>query len=531
MIARLRCVIAAAVVVILWLDPTPIQGSVSLAKASLATFCGYSTLMWMEAAQWIPLSRRVSAGSHWVDLGWFTVLIGLSGGTQSPFFIGYFFAILIASFRWGFRSGTRVTLAAAVLFAVMGYVARPRVPLELGRALLRPVYLLVLGYMISYWGGFHVSSSARLRLLRDVTALSNPRFGIDRTIGHVMRTLCTFYQANRCVLVTPVASGDSALVWGDDGKHGDRPELPTEIPIATLGPLLLLDPSESLAYTVPGNAHDALLADGPRSTLLHSIAESLSARSFMTVPWPQAGQGGGRLYLTSRHPHGFPASELGFLKQVLDQIMPTLENVRLVDRLATDAAEAERMRIARDLHDSVIQPYIGIRMGLMAIGRKLRDGLEVISDLDQLSGAISAEIEDLRRYLGELRTGSASRGALIQALSKFADRFSDATGIKVVLEVDENVRVNDRLAAETFQMVAEAVSNARRHTESPQVVVVIQSNAEMLTVRVTDEGTPGRLPRPFVPRSIADRTTALGGRVGVEHTLQGGSIVTIEIPM
>jgi signal transduction histidine kinase len=528
MIAQMRCVIAVAALFILWIDPPHVR-AVSMTYVALASFCAYSALTYLLATERLRFPKVTSAWSHWADLGWFTLLIGLSGTTQSILFIGYLFAILTASFRWGFSSGASVTVASVVLASALDRLAAPHEALELGRVLFRPVYLLVLGYMISYWGGFHVSMSARLRLLKDVTKLSNPRFGIDRTIADIMRSLRAFYRADACVLLMPLPSGDAALVWRCDAESADQAEAPTQIPLNIVSAPLSLDQSRAVVYTgVPLTASRPSAGDD-FSAQLSSIAETLGARCFMTVPWPQPGRAGGRLYVTSRH--AFEPWDLEFLSQIVDQVMPTLENVRLVDRLATDAAEAERLRIARDLHDSVVQPYIGIRMGLAAIRQKLRASQDVTNDLDHLDDVISLEIDDLRRYLRELKASRTSRGALVEALSRFADRFTDATGIALVLDVADPVQLNDRLAAEAFQMVVEAVSNVRRHTASREIHIRIRTDGQLLVVQVSDAGTPDGPPRSFIPRSISERATALGGHVHVENTAHGGSLVTIEIPL
>src|SRR5262249_43405423 len=71
----------------------------------------------------------------------------------------------------------------------------------LGRFLLRPTSLLVLGYMIACWGGAEIIFRRRLALLKDVSLLANPRFGVDRTFGALMERLRAFYEADMCMLV------------------------------------------------------------------------------------------------------------------------------------------------------------------------------------------------------------------------------------------------------------------------------------------------------------------------------------------
>src|SRR4030095_15290804 len=100
---------------------------------------------------------------------WYLLLVSLSSGTSSIFFFFFFFSIIVASFLWGFIEGLSVTIVAAVLCAAIGFAAAPSgTAFELNRLLLRPIYLVVLGYMIAYWGGFEIQLKRRLALLKEV---------------------------------------------------------------------------------------------------------------------------------------------------------------------------------------------------------------------------------------------------------------------------------------------------------------------------------------------------------------------------
>ena len=113
-----------------------------------------------------------------------------------------------------------------------------------------------------------------------------------------------------------------------------------------------------------------------------------------------------------------------------------LRLLTLVDRLASDAAEAERQRIVHDLHDSVIQPYIGLQMGFAALRQKLAGGnAAVIDDLDRLLVLTSEEIRQLRRLIQEMKDGGKCTGELLPAVHQFAGKFAEAMGIAVHVEV------------------------------------------------------------------------------------------------
>ena len=73
--------------------------------------------------------------------------------------------------------------------------------------MLAPIGLLTFGYLIARWGGYHTELKKRLKLLKDVTAVSNPRYGIDRTIKAILESIRAFYDAEACLLVIPGKPG------------------------------------------------------------------------------------------------------------------------------------------------------------------------------------------------------------------------------------------------------------------------------------------------------------------------------------
>ena len=176
----MRLILAATALVVILIDPTEPDRLVGLTYTVLAAYTVYSAVVLVlsvRRSDLIPAQHM-----HWADMIWFLLLTSLSSGTSSIFFNYFFFAILVASFGWGYRAGLQLTLASAVLFTIVGVVTTPQRPdFELNRFMLRPFQLLILGSLISRWGGFKINLLKRRLLLNEVTVLSNPRFGIDRS--------------------------------------------------------------------------------------------------------------------------------------------------------------------------------------------------------------------------------------------------------------------------------------------------------------------------------------------------------------
>lgn len=512
-----------------------------LAQTVLALFLVYSLVVYWLAerrGKYVPGSI-----APWVDLGWVTLLVAVSEGTSYIFYPLYLFPILYASFGQGFRTGLSVAMASATSFAIFGVFAAARGPdIDLHTVVTRPLYLLVLGYLTAVWGGHEVRSRARLALLRDVTTLSNPRFGVDRTIARSLEALRAFYDAETCWLV--VADERTNRRWAQvasrlRGGAGEPVDLPPDLGEALMPPTgaFLVD----VRYRWSGRrqlhveAGDAPATEHPPDLdVLDTIVDELEAGAFISVPFRYHARAAGRIYVVRDRTIAFDRSEVDFIRHVLDQVVPVLENLRLVDRLASDAAVEERRRIARDLHDSVIQPYLALRLGLAAAHTALAAGRtdEGVSRLRRLVDLADGEIQTLRGYLRELRAGEtgAPGGPLDAGVRRFCSRFSEATGILVDVVFEGQAVQNDRLAAEVFQMVAEALANVRRHTSARRTEVRIDAGNDRLALTVTNDEAPPEATE-FLPRSLGERAAALGGTVRVGHPERGTTAVWVEIPL
>lgn len=101
----------------------------------------------------------------------------------------------------------------------------------------------------------------------------------------------------------------------------------------------------------------------------------------------------------------------------------------------------------------------------------------------------------------------------------------------VYVEAQTDIHVNDRLAAEVFQMVAEGLSNVRRHTSSVHATIRLACHSGCLTLCIENDTAQEVALRSFTPRSITERATALGGRVHIQGTKNGDTAVVVDIPL
>ncbi len=499
-------------------------------------------------------AAAVPALNYRVDAVVFVLLISIIGGTDDA--LSYFaillflFAAMTASLGWGVGAGLRLTMITAGLFSA-AMLGRARMSdFEQSHAFLHLSYIVVLGVVAARWSGHHFTLHRRLALLRDAGTLSNPRFGVDRTIGTLLERLRGFYDADVCLLVEKSAEeGGWRMrrcdpVRPTDAVHEEA--LPAELEDA-----LLWVPQNAIAVYVRRPPFQWWLAparfwseefrkDGPssddqmsyRPAAIESLLTRFGGRSWLSVPVYSGQHWHGRLHLAAGQ--ALRPSDARFVAQVIGNSMLVIENIRLIDQLASSAAHRERLRLARDIHDSVIQPFIGMQLGLIAVQRALRSGdsFTAEDEVGRLLNLTSVTIDDLRAGVDGLKAETDLGGdGLLPALRRYAARFTEDTGIAVEVSSEETIRLGDRLGVELFQVVVEALSNVRRHTAATHAAIRFLADKDHVTLQVENQERPEGRPTSFTPRSIRERASALGGHLSVDRRRDGRTIVEVRIPL
>lgn len=542
MVALMRLILAASALIIIFIDPSEPDRLVAVTYGVLVVYTIYSAVVYISSLR--RSSMLPNRFAHWVDIGCYLVMVALSSGTSSVFFFFFFFAILVASFRLGFAQGLYATLASTILFIVVGYLTAPAQPhFELNRFLLRPIYLLVLGYMMAYWGGCEIRLKRRLNILKEITGLSNPRFGVSYVIGSMSRKLRDFYDADRCLLVLLDPLNNESRLY-----RLEREQTAESVQAETLPPKLaelLLSLPDHIAIVYGVKSRTRLWQDFAFDlrTKLECTEEwrqtgvMLSAKlemtSFISVPLNYRGKAVGRLYLAARR-GVFVRSDIGFLMHIVEQIMPVVHNIRLLSRLASNAAEQERKRLARDIHDSVIQPYIGLQYKIAAVRNKIGAGNgDVSGDIEQLFQMTVDEVSSLRGFVRDLKDISGSGDDFLSAVRRFAEQFAANYELEVQVESKGKIAINDRIAADLIKIIHEGLSNIRKHTQATRSKITLERADNSLRLCIENDDAPMSTTSPatFTPISIMERAAELGGDLRVERNPEGRTLVKVEIPL
>jgi len=199
----------------------------------------------------------------------------------------------------------------------------------------------------------------------------------------------------------------------------------------------------------------------------------------------------------------------------------------------TEIVADERQKISRDIHDSAVQPYIGLKLALEALARKVPPDHPLYKDIARLVDMTSREIAGLRRYVKGLRGQlGPARETLGSVLRVHAARFAELYDIKITVEVGEEAEGNDALADDVTHILGEALSNIRRHTNASFARVKLSCDRQKLALEIVNPRDRGvALNVLFRPRSISERALALGGQCKVKTGSGRYTVVSIEIPL
>lgn len=536
MVGWMRLVLATTTLLTIAIDTGQTDGPPTFIWIVFIGYLAHSTVLYVLSRRDQPFSRRKLV--HWLDVYWYWLIVFFTGYNHSFYFLFFFFAILSASFRWGFEEGARVTIASAALFTTTALLVNT--PTEISILLLRLTFLLTLGYMIAYWGESEITQKRRLALLRDVSQLSNPRFGIDHTIASVLDKIRLYFDGSSCVLLLrdeELATWSVRTVSGPVDKQSlTASHISAEAAITLAGfpagtialynrvPLAFFSHFSSCLTCEQGQVRwDKRLGEtGTR------LAELLETDSLISAPVSII-PGGGRIHVTSRKTP-FRKADALFLNDLATQAFPVIKIIGLIDRLASDAASQERQKIALDLHDTTIQPYIGLEFALGAMRRKATADNPLVPDLDNLIGMTAQVIGELRRYAGTIQQEhERAEPVLLAAVRRLSAQTREFYGIDIAVSVDGPLDISDRLAAPVLQIISEGLSNIRKHSSAQYGAVRLFSNG--ITLRIDIENNfHGTMPAAFTPHSITERARSLGGTSEVCRSPESMTI-RIEIPL
>jgi signal transduction histidine kinase len=206
-----------------------------------------------------------------------------------------------------------------------------------------------------------------------------------------------------------------------------------------------------------------------------------------------------------------------------------VREVEISRERVVDAAEGERRRIERDLHDGAQQRLVALAMELGRAQAKFADDPDAARVLvDQAHAQAKEALTELRNLVRGVHPPVLTERGLDAALSGLAA----LCPIPVDVHVDVPVRPRPAVEAVAYFMVAEALTNVAKHSRASRAKVLVEGHGYpgTLTVMISDDGIGGANPGSPGLAGLADRVSGVDGRLSVESPSGGPTIIAAELP-
>jgi signal transduction histidine kinase len=288
---------------------------------------------------------------------------------------------------------------------------------------------------------------------------------------------------------------------------------------------------------------DVVLAD-PKWGPLHAIMGAPRWDSFVAVPLIVRGRAVGVLNAYYEPGEILGAATLEFLDAMADQAAMAVDSADLLARSRHDAQLAERARLARELHDSVVAQVFSMRMQAKALRAHVAPGRtsnpeRVRAVADELLGLAGDALADLRNLVLQLHPVEIVDHGLADAIRTHAESVRSTSGLDVRVEADASLpRLSAELQEDLYRIVQEALHNVVKHAEATRVHVRIRPDAEVggdrFLIEVSDNGVglrdqPGRTGTLGLV-SMRERAQRWGGQMEIGNGEQGCR-VRVQVPI
>jgi two-component system, NarL family, sensor histidine kinase UhpB len=223
--------------------------------------------------------------------------------------------------------------------------------------------------------------------------------------------------------------------------------------------------------------------------------------------------------------------EISRVVVAFNRMLDRLENERQQSgRRVLAAQEAERVGIARDLHDEVGQVLTGVLLHLDSIAERAPSHRDEIDDAKQ---SVRRALDEVRRISSELRPEMLEHLGLVSALTELTTTFSRVSGIRVERQFDQSLpKLEPDAELAVYRIAQESLTNVARHAQATRVTVTLEQGFDSVVLRVVDDG------RGFVRNpeehgglhSMRERALLIGAALAIKEASPNGVEVRLEVP-
>jgi signal transduction histidine kinase len=215
-----------------------------------------------------------------------------------------------------------------------------------------------------------------------------------------------------------------------------------------------------------------------------------------------------------------------------------VELSRLVQRDALHrvvvAQEAERRRLARELHDETGQALTSILLGLKSV-EDAPDDERMRAAVGELRELVRSTLQDVRQLAVELRPTALDDFGLVAALQRLVATFSESTGVQVDFESALDDRLPPDVETALYRIVQECMTNIVKHARAGRVSILIARRPSSVLTVVEDDGVGFDVDRVRDGAvglvGMRERIGLLGGRLVIESRPEAGTTLSVEVPL
>jgi signal transduction histidine kinase len=560
-----RVLLAAVCLVALSLDPGVVAPyrPVVLILAACYLAASLTFLLWAVASASTVADSLVSM--HIVDLIYSPLICLFTGGFNTPAVVILLFAVLAAAYRWGFAE-TFLSAAASILLTALGraiaetggdaalHLSFPHPRSGASTFIAGAVCLLSLGVVLGYLAEREKSFRARILAVRQLITKDTPDAGLRETLERSLRTIASLTAARKVVLAVRDDRRGKAFVWGLDGGGTALPKVQfTPLSAAEHERYFFDAPEHSWHLSrrnlaggsegaLPCLALDARGRRLPDEHFLFAGAFFLEqwVRSVFAINFEIPSEWSGRLFVMDSKLHTHASAELGFLQSLVWEALPTVYNVHVVQRLRSRVRAQERLRIAHEMHDGLLQSLISVEMQMDLLRRRPASPQGTAEELRRLQQLLHQGILGARSLMARLKLAEMSPRQMLDAMSDMVAAFRRETGIAAsfVCESDPT-GLPAHVCREIACMLQEALTNVRKHSGAKSVDVRFAMEAGCWKLVIADDGRgfefsgrPSQIARDprSAPLVLEERARSIGADVEIESRPGEGSRVEILLP-
>jgi two-component system sensor histidine kinase UhpB len=223
--------------------------------------------------------------------------------------------------------------------------------------------------------------------------------------------------------------------------------------------------------------------------------------------------------------------EIGRVVAAFNRMLDRLERERQQSgRRVLAAQEAERVGIARDLHDEVGQVLTGVLLQLNSIADAAPEHRD---EIDEARQAVRRALDEVRRISSELRPEMLEHLGLVSALTELTTTFGRVAGVQIERRFEQSLpKLEPETELAVYRIAQESLTNVARHAGATRVTITLERGHDSVVLRVADNGRGfARAPEGHGGlRSMRERALLVDGALAIKPRSGGGVEVRLEVP-